>query len=84
MKVSVTYDQYNTSIESAEIKLSEGITYALETLPIDEVNLEKRMEIKAINELNTDGIPFQMTHAEAKQFQLLISQFVVQLQQKTV
>lgn len=82
MKVNVTYDSFNTVIESATVLSTGDVKYEFKTIPIDDVNLEKKLEIKAVDALNPDGIPVQMNHGEAKQFLLLMNQFMVQLQVK--
>lgn len=82
METTVIYDSYNTLIDKAIIKISETDRYELNISDVsnEDGSVTKKLDIKAINSLVPDGIVLSMAHDEAKQLQLLISQFVISLQ----
>ncbi len=82
MKTTVTYDNYNILIDKAVIDISETDKYELSISDVtnEDNTVTKKLDLKAINSLAPDGIVLSMTHTEAKELQLLISQFVINLQ----
>ena len=78
MQVNVKYNSFNTLIETAEIPINMDKSFKLELTdsPIPDTKL---LEIKAENTLMQEEISLQMTMEEARQFNLLIAQFLKQL-----
>lgn len=91
MKVNVEYNSYNSGIEKAVIPIGlDGedeqfeISIVIPQKEVDGVFVEpadsiKRLELKAISPLSSEGISLQMTLEETKQFNLLLIQFLRQL-----
>lgn len=91
MKVNVEYNSYSAGIEKAVIPIGENKDEAFEISVLlsqaEEVDGEmveptdkiKRLELKTTSILSTEEISLQMTLEEAKQFNLLLTQFLRQL-----
>lgn len=78
MQVNVIYNKFNTDFESAIIPLENDKSFNIATVG-DGEDVDKKLEIKSVDGLTQEEISLQMTLEEAKQFNLLISQFLRQL-----
>ena len=83
MKVAVHYKEYNTGIENASIELDSDKSYNFTVIEDDtSTPTIKKLQIKAtdLSDPTTPiEIPLEMTLAEAKQLNLLLTQFLRQL-----
>lgn len=79
MKVNVSYDAFNSLIETAEIPINIDKSFHLELVDSTVTPATQLLELKAENTLLQEEIKLQMTLEEARQFNLLVSQFLRQL-----
>ena len=78
MLVNVQYNSYSTGIASASIEAGEESTFEISLIEDDLNPLIKKLELKSIDSLLGE-VSLQMTFEEAKQFNLLMTQFLRQL-----
>lgn len=80
MDVEVSYSAFNSGIEKAKILIDgQEDVFELSVIEDSEDPTIKKMELKYISELLSNEISLQMSLEEAKQFNLLIGQFLRQL-----
>jgi len=75
MKVLVTYDKYNTSIEEASIPLTDG-SFSFKVDGTTE--LGKKLVLSAVDSSGLETLKLEMTQDEARQFNTLFAQMVKQ------
>lgn len=78
MRVDTVYSKFNSLIKTAEIPINLDKSFRIELVDSDTPDA-KLLEIKAENTMLHENIVLQMTFEEAKQFNLLIAQFLRQL-----
>lgn len=79
MKTLVSYDSFNSLIETAEIPVSMDKSFKFQLADSTALPTTKVLELKAENTLLQEEIILQLTLEEARQFNLLIAQFMKQL-----
>lgn len=79
MRVLVDYDAYNSLIEEAKIPIDEDKFFQIKLSDLDEEDLVKTLEIKAVNSMTDEEVVLQMSLEEVKQFNKLVLQFIRQL-----
>lgn len=76
MKVHAIYGKFNALIESASIETETESSFEF---IVSEIDNEKYLEVKSVNNLTQEEISLRMNAEEVKQFNLLVSQFMKQL-----
>lgn len=78
MKVNVHYNIYNTGIAKASIEAGEESSFEVSIVEDTVEPLNKKLELKSVDSLSGE-VSLQMTLEEARQFNLLMVQFLKQL-----
>lgn len=79
MKTLVNYDSFNSLIETAEIPVNLDKSFKFQLVDNPILPTTKLIELKAENTLLQEEIVLQMTLEEAREFNLLLAQFMKQL-----